>query len=283
MFSQRGHEAISVGIGLALEPEDVAAPMHRDLGLSLVRGLTPERIYGNLLGRQMGVTGGRDANLHGLGDLDLGLIGFISHLPHSVAVALGAAMAFRYRDEPRVAVTSVGDGGTTSGTFWESVNMAALWSAPLVVVIENNQYAYSTPVGEQMAVTDLAAKVAPHGVLTATVDGNDVEAVHEAVDAAIRTARTVGGPTVVEARTMRMLGHAIHDGAEYVPAGILEEWARRDPVDRLAQRLVDLGAATPEGIDRVRSDARDVAARAFAAAEAAPMPDPGTLTSGVYA
>ena len=151
-FSGRGHEAISVGAGYALGPEDLAAPMHRDLGCYLVRGMTPERIVANQLGKAGGVTGGRDANLHGMGDLALNLIGFVSHLPQSMPVALGAAMAFQYRNEPRVALTFVGDGSSNTGLFHETLNLAAVQRAPFVVVVENNQYAYSTPLAEQMAI-----------------------------------------------------------------------------------------------------------------------------------
>jgi TPP-dependent pyruvate/acetoin dehydrogenase alpha subunit len=127
-------------------PDDVVAPMHRDLGAYLLRGLTPQRVFGNLLGRANGVSGGRDANLHGMGDLKLNIIGFISHLPHSLPVALGAAMSFVYRGEARVALAFTGDGSSSAGLFHETLNMAAVWNAPLVIMVENNQYAYSTPL-----------------------------------------------------------------------------------------------------------------------------------------
>ena len=136
-----------MGAGYALGPDDVVAPMHRDLGCYLLRGLTPRRIFANLLGRATGVTAGRDANLHGLGDLSLSIIGFISHLPHSLPVALGVAMSFVYRHEPRVALTFTGDGASSTGLFHETLNMAAVWNAPFVLIVENNQYAYSTPAG----------------------------------------------------------------------------------------------------------------------------------------
>lgn len=282
-FSERGHEAISVGVGLALGPDDVVAPMHRDLGTYLVRGMTPERVFGNLLGRETGVSRGRDANLHGMGDLSLGIIGFISHLPHSIPTTLGAAMAFRYRNEPRVAVTFVGDGGTTAGPFWESLNMAALWGAPFVLVIENNQYAYSTPLRQQMPHADFTRKVSGLGVLATRVDGNDVEAVHRAASDAIAHARDGGGPVVIEATTMRMLGHAVHDGAEYVPRELLAEWEARDPIAALRARLIEDGAARPEELDAIDAGARERVVRAWEAAEAAPMPDPAGLEDGVYA
>ena len=140
-FSGRGHEAISVGCAYALGPDDVVTPMHRDIGAYLLRGLTPRDVFGNLLGRQTGPSRGRDANLHGMSRLDLGIIGYISHLPHSLPVALGVAMSFLYRKEPRVAMTFTGDGGSNTGLYHESLNMAGLYNAPLVVIVENNQYA----------------------------------------------------------------------------------------------------------------------------------------------
>lgn len=281
-FSERGHEAISVGAGLALGPDDVVAPMHRDLGTYLLRGMAPERIFGNLLGRQMGVSGGRDANLHGMGDLDLNIIGFISHIPQAIPTALGAAMAFRYRDEPRVAMTFVGDGGSCSGSFHESLNMAALYDAPFVLIVENNQFAYSTPLSQEMKVGDIAGRASGYGLATSTVDGNDVEAVYAAAAEAIERARSGEGPSVIEARTMRMLGHAIHDGAEYVPEALLAEWEKRDPVRLFRTRLIDDG--TPEAdLDKLDEQAADEVAAAVRVAEAAPLPDPQTVTEGVYA
>lgn len=159
MFSQRGHEAISVGSGYALEADDVVAPMHRDHGCYMLRGLTPFwRIMGNLLRRATGVTRGRDANMHGVGDLNLNLIGFVSHLPQSLPVALGAAMSFTYRNEKRVAMTYVGDGSTNGGSFTRRSTWLQLFRAPFVIILENNQCAYSTPLSQQMTITDLAIR-----------------------------------------------------------------------------------------------------------------------------
>lgn len=281
-FSQRGHEAISVGMATALEPDDVVAPMHRDLGAYLVRGMTPERVFGNLLGRVTGPSKGRDANLHGMGDLSLGIIGFISHLPQSLPVTLGAAMTFRLREQPRVALTTVGDGGATAGVFHEALNMAGLWKAPLVVVGENNAYAYSTPLRQEHAVPGIAHHAERYGIPGVVVDGNDVEAVHRAVAEAVARARAGEGPTLVEAVTMRMLGHAIHDGAEYVPEDLLARWAERDPLLVQRRRLVAEAITTDAELDAVDAANRSRIAEAIAAAEAAPWPDPATVTDGVY-
>ena len=282
-FSQRGHEAISVGAGCALGPRDVVAPMHRDLGTYLVRGITPRRVFASLLGRATGVSGGRDVNIHGMGDLSLGIIGFISHLPHSLPVGLGAAMAFRHRGEPRAAISFTGDGGSSSGLFHETLNMASLYDAPWVLVVENNLYAYSTPVQEHTRIVDIARRADAYGIPGVVVDGNDVEAVHAVVKEALERGRRGGGPTLVEAKTMRMAGHAIHDGAEYVPPGLLAEWEGRDPIRRFEERLLAEGAASRAELEEAgrRSEAEVEDAVAFA--EASPWPDPSTVRERVYA
>ena len=282
-FNQRGHEAISVGAGAALRPEDVVAPMHRDLGCYLIRGMTPRRIMANQLGRSTGVTGGRDANLHGCGDLSLNIIGFISHLPQSMPVALGAAMSFTYRNEPRVAMTFAGDGSSCTGVFHETLNLAAVQGAPFVVIVENNQYAFSTPLDQQMAIEDIAVRGTAHGVASETVDGNDVEAVYRAVEVATNRAREGGGPTLIEARTMRMLGHAIHDGAEYVPRTLLEEWKSRDPITRYEKTLLARRMVDRDHLERVADECRGIVTDAVRFAESSAWPDPATVTAGVYA
>jgi pyruvate dehydrogenase E1 component alpha subunit len=282
-FSQRGHEAISVGAAYALAPDDVIAPMHRDLGAYLLRGMTPRRIFGNLLARADGVSGGRDANLHGLGDLDLNIIGFISHLPHSLPVALGAAMSFLYRGEARVALTFTGDGSSSAGLFHETLNLAAVWNAPLVILVENNQYAYSTPLDQQMRSPEIAERAAAYAIPGVSVDGNDVEAVYAVTQEAVARARSGGGPTLIEAKTMRMLGHAIHDGAEYVPKELLATWAARDPVARYRAFLLASGVIDEDEVAELTHRAEVEIASALAGAEAALLPDPATVAYRVYA
>ena len=281
-FSQRGHEAISVGAASALGPDDVVAPMHRDLGAFLLRGLTPREVFGNLLGRETGITRGRDANLHGMSALDRGIIGFISHLPQSLPVALGVAMSFKYRGDPRVAMSFTGDGASNTGLYHEVLNMAAIYNAPLVIVLENNQYAYSTPCQSASRVGSIAGHAAGYCLRTTTVDGNDVEAVHAAAVEAVGRARGGDGPSLIEAQTLRMLGHAVHDGAEYVPRELLAAWDARDPVSGYRRRLAESGVSEAQLAEverRCRAEVED----AVEFAEASPWPDPATITRGVYA
>lgn len=283
VFSQRGHEAISIGTGYALEPDDVVAPMHRDIGCFFLRGVTPRRIFAQMLGRATGVSGGRDVNLHGAGDLNFNVIGFISHLPHSLPVAVGVAMSFVYRKEKRVAMTYVGDGSASEGLFHESVNLAAIHNAPFVLIVENNQYAYSTPLHQQMRVEDIAERAAAYGIPGLIVDGNDVEAVYAVTKEAVERAREGGGPTLIECKTMRMLGHAIHDGAEYVPRELLEAWEKRNPVELFGRRLVDQRIADQAEIEEIDHRCEVEVADAIEFAEQSPFPDPETVLDGVYA
>lgn len=281
-FSARGHEAISVGASYALGPDDIVLPMHRDIGAYLLRGLTPREVFGNLLGREIGPSRGRDANLHGMSKLAAGIIGYISHLPHSMPVALGVAMSFIYRGEPRVAMTFTGDGGSNAGLYHETLNMAALYGAPLVVIVENNQYAYSTPLREATRVASIAGHASGYGMPGVTVDGNDVEAVHEAARAAVDRARGGGGPSLIEASTMRMLGHAIHDGAEYVPEDLLASWEARDPVSTFRAKLASEGVPAAD-LDAIAARCDAEVDDAIAIAEASPWPDAAAVTERVYA
>ena len=282
-FSERGHEAVSVGSAYALAPEDIIAPMHRDIGAYFLRGLTPRRVFGNLLGKETGVTGGRDANIHGMGDMSLGIVGYISHIPMSMPIALGVAMSLKMRKEARVAMTYVGDGGSSAGLFHETLNMAGLYQAPYVLIVENNQYAYSTHVSQQMPIENIADRAAGYNIPGVIVDGNDVEAVYEATKVAVERARRGDGPSIIEAKTMRMMGHAIHDGAEYVPPALMAEWEKKDPIDRYEAKLLAEKEADQGELDEIRHRATVEIEDAIEFAEASPFPDPETVEAGIYA
>jgi TPP-dependent pyruvate/acetoin dehydrogenase alpha subunit len=271
-----GQEAVSAGAAFAMAPQDRLCILHRDLAAHLIRGVTPVRILSQYMGRAGGVTRGRDGNVH-FGDRQLGCVGMVSMLPDMMLVATGMAMAFKLRGEARCALTWFGDGSTSRGDFHEAMNWAGVQRLPVVFVLENNQYAYSTPLDKQFAV-DPVERAAAYGFSGVTVDGNDVEAVFEATRQARERAISGGGPTLIEAVTMRMHGHAAHDDMKYVPKEQVEEWRRRDPVDRQERRLRELGA----DVEAVRAE---VAATIEAAAQEAlsgPMPDPGDVREGVF-
>jgi pyruvate dehydrogenase E1 component alpha subunit len=282
-FSQIGHEAISVAAGMALGPEDVCAPMHRDLGAYLVRGMHPQRILAQFLGRATGVSRGRDANLHGMGDYGLGIVGFISHLPASTGVIAGVAHAFKLKGEPRVAMAFFGDGSASEGLAHEALNWAAVFQVPMVIICENNQYAYSTPLARQMRIEHIADRAAAYGMPGVVVDGNDFCAVYAATSEAVARARAGDGPTLIECKTMRMRGHAIHDNMAYVPRELLAEWEHRDPIVQLETHLRERDLLDDAALAALlaRIEVEIDAAQAFA--EESPYPEPSGVTDGVYA
>jgi len=213
----------------------------------------------------------------------LSLIAFISYLPQSLPVAVGVALSFQYRNEPRVSMTFVGDGSSSTGVFHESLNLASIHKAPFVLIVENNQYAYSTPLQQQMAVEDIVARAPGYGLPAEIIDGNDVEAVYAATKNAVDRARAGEGPSMIECKTMRMLGHAIHDGAEYVPRELLEYWETRNPVTNYAKRLLDEGVFDQAELDEIQQRCEVEIADAVEYAESSPWPDPATVEEGVYA
>jgi pyruvate dehydrogenase E1 component alpha subunit len=271
-----GQEAVSAGAAFAMAPADRLCVLHRDLAAHLVRGVEPHRVFAQYMARADGVTGGRDGNVH-FGDWRVGCVGMVSMLPDMMLVATGMAMAFRLRGERRCALTWVGDGGTSRGDFHEALNWAGVQRLPVIFVLENNQYAYSTPVSRQFAV-DPIERAAAYGFPGVTVDGNDVEAVFEATLAARQRAVDGGGPTLIEAVTMRMHGHAAHDDMRYVPPEQLEHWRQRDPIDQQIRRLEELGA----DVAAVQAEVAAQLERALEVALASPPPDPATATDGVF-
>src|SRR5579859_4811290 len=271
-----GQEAVSAGAAFAMAAEDRLCILHRDLAAHIVRGVTPTRVLAQYMGRATGVTGGRDGNVH-FGDRHVGCVGMVSMLPDMMLVATGMAMAFKMRGEKRCAITWFGDGSTSRGDFHEALNWAGVQRLPVVFVLENNQYAYSTPLDKQFAV-DPVERAASYGFAGVTVDGNDAEAMFEATFEARRRALAGEGPTMIEAVTMRMHGHAAHDDMKYVPKELVEEWLKRDPIERQEARLREIGV----DVDAVEAE---VAAEVDAAAKEAltsPMPDPATVTEGVF-
>lgn len=276
-YDGRGQEAVSVGSAFALSPRDRACILHRDLGAHFVRGVTPGRVLAQMMGRAGGVTGGRDGNMH-FGDPALGCVGMVSMLPDMAPVACGLALAFQMRREPRVAMTWFGDGSTANGQWHEAMNVAGVRRLPVVFVLENNQFAYSTPNDLEFAV-DPVERAAGYGFPGVRVDGNDVEAVFAASAEACDRARSGGGPTLIEAETMRMHGHGAHDDMSYVPPELFERWAARDPIETYEKRLAADGFDTAG----VRESVTEELDRETEWALAQPMPDPAVATDGVFA
>jgi pyruvate dehydrogenase E1 component alpha subunit len=252
------------------------------MGAHLWRGTTPRQVVASFLGKATGPTGGRDGTLH-YGRLDLNIYNPPSHIPDNYPVATGAAFAFRYRGEDGVALAYCGDGSTGRGDFHESLNIAAVLKLPCVFIVENNQWSYSTPLRLTSASADLASKAVAYGMPGEKVDGIDVLAVYQATVRAVARARAGEGPSLIEAVTLRMHGHAEHDPADYVPREMLAEWAKRDPVEEFAATLLELGVLDEEGIKTIKEDVHHAALDARKQALADPLPDPSNIEEGVYA
>jgi TPP-dependent pyruvate/acetoin dehydrogenase alpha subunit len=282
LYSSLGQEAISVGTAYALGPGDWIAPMIRNIGSLLVRGFRPRDILTQHMARYTSPTLGKDGTNH-LGDLKKRhVISPISMLGDLIPVMTGIAMAGRYLGQNIVTMTWIGDGGTSTGVFHEGLNLAAVQKAPFVLIVENNQWAYSTPVEKQTALRDLADRAKAYGIESAIVDGNDVVAVVRAAREAVAHARARHGPVLIEAKTMRMRGHAQHDPAEYVPKEMIELWKRRDPLDRHEKFLTEnklWDAKTKKKIDQ--RIAREIQAD-VEFAENSPFPPPELAGQCVY-
>ena len=282
VFRSLGQEADAVGSAYALEPGDILSPLIRNLGSMLVKGATPLEVLRQYMAKADGPTAGRELNIH-FNDLERGFLGQISPLGDMVPVMAGIALYFRVTRQPRVGLVYVGDGAMSTGAFHEGINFAAVQQLPLVVICENNGYAYSTPTRLQTRAARLADKAAGYGIPGVTADGNDVVATYQATREAVARARAGEGPTLVELVTYRRRGHAEHDNQSYVPAGEIERWEGQDPLDRYLRRLREewsLGeeelADVVHRIDRELDEAVDSCLEE-------PFPDPSTALTGVYA
>jgi pyruvate dehydrogenase E1 component alpha subunit len=251
------------------------------LGLYLIRGITPAEIFAQYMGRMGGLTRGREGNMH-MGDLSRRIVAIISAMAASVPVAAGTAMALKFQGAKDVVLNFHGDGATSRGDWHEGINMAAVQRAPLVLICNNNQYAYSTPLHMQMACDNVADRGVGYGIPSEIVDGNDVLAVYDAVKRAAHHARAGLGPYLVECKTFRMTGHSAHDAGDYVPDHLWEEWKAKDPIARCETYLLDKGLLSPQEIEGMRLAIRRVTDEAIATAEASPWPDPATLLEDVY-
>lgn len=279
-FTGYGHEAIAVGAAYALGPDDVASTLHRDLGARLVLGMPLGYYFANFLGRTGSPTRGREGNLH-IGGLGPRILLHTDFIGATIPVAAGMALGFTVRREPRVAMTLFGEGTLASGEFHEGANLAAVLRLPLVLVCWNNQFAYSTPLAREVA-GPIVDRMGGYGMRACSVDGNDVVAVYIAAKDAVDRARRGEGPAFIECRTMRIRGHSEADDASYVPKPLIEEWRRRDPVERFERALLEQNALSAERIQTIRRDALAEVDAAQAWAEASPPPDPTELEDRVY-
>jgi TPP-dependent pyruvate/acetoin dehydrogenase alpha subunit len=283
LFRSLGQEADAVGACYALEKRDIMSPLIRNMGAMLVKGATPVEVLKQYMAKGDSPTRGRELNIH-FGDTDRGFIGQISPLGDMVPVMAGVTLSFKMRGDDRVGLVFVGDGATSTGAFHEGINFAAVQRCPLVVIVENNGYAYSTPTSKQTAAKQFIDKAIGYGVPGVQADGNDVLAVYDVTKAAVDRARSGNGVTLIELMTYRRKGHAEHDNQSYVPKGEIERWEREnDPLDRYVRRLVDELGFKPAEIDAIDERVRREVDAATDEAEKAAAPEALDALEGIYA
>jgi TPP-dependent pyruvate/acetoin dehydrogenase alpha subunit len=320
LYRSLGQEGESVATAYALARTDAVLPLIRNMGVLTTMGVRPREIFRQYMAKATSNSRGRDLNIHivhlpdwiarrgigapglknyGTGTLQLKndgtgtprlqndsqpvIVGPISMLGDSIPVAAGIAMGARMRGRNLVAMAWIGEGGTSTGAFHEGINFAAVQKIPLVIVAEDNKYAYSTPITKQMAIARIDERAASYGIPHQLVDGNDMLAVYDVTKGMVDRARSGGGASLIGVDTMRMQGHAQHDDARYVPKTMIEEWAQKDPLPRFRKVLRDRGAATEGDLEDIDTLAKDYAATEADLAVKDPMPDPATVTRGVYA
>jgi TPP-dependent pyruvate/acetoin dehydrogenase alpha subunit len=281
-YTGRGNEGASVGVATARGADDDGTPRPRDMGVHVVRGIEPWRIFAQYMGRADGPTRGKDGNVH-MADSNLGLIAMVSHLPAMLPVAVGCALAFRIRDEKRVAVGWFGEGASARGDCHEAMTLAGVRKLPVVFVCDNNQWAYSTPSHLEFATEHVADRAESYGFEGIVVDGTDVLAVYREARRAIEKARAGGGPTLIESVTLRMEGHAVHDDAFYVPKEMFEKWAENDPLERFRTWLRQNADMSDDEEEEISGEVKKILNDALKRAEDSPLPDTSSLTDGVYA
>jgi pyruvate dehydrogenase E1 component alpha subunit/2-oxoisovalerate dehydrogenase E1 component alpha subunit len=282
LFRSLGQEACAVGSAFALQPGDILSPLIRNLGSMLVKGALPVEILRQYMAKGDSMTRGRELNIH-IGDLERGFVGQISHLGDMIPVMAGVALSFKMRKQPRVGLAYVGDGATSTGAFHEGINLAAVQRVPLVVIVENNGYAYSTPTAKQTAAKQFVDKAIGYGIPGFQGDGNDVLEVYGITKRAVEHARSGQGTALVEFMTYRRKGHAEHDNQSYVPAGEIEHWeATNDPLDRYVKLLTGTYGVTADDLAAVDAKVREVVDTATDEAETSAPPEPLDALVGIY-
>ena len=282
VYTAQGHEATTVGAAMTLRDGDYIVPQHRDLGMHLVRGGSPRAVMCQWLARGNSPTLGRDGQMH-IGDMHSGIVPMISMLGESLPVACGVALTMKMRKRSTVTLASCGDGATNTGAFHEAMNFASVQKLPLVLVIENNGYAYSTPTYKQFALQNLSERAKANGIPGESVDGNDVFAVMDAVQRAVDHARSGQGPALVECKTFRVRGHSEADKADYVPQEVREEWLAKDPIRRFEAQLAEKGILTAKEKAAIEAHVKATVDDAVKFAEESPAPDATTVAAYIFA
>ncbi len=277
-----GHEAITVASAFDLTLDDWLAPMHRDLTAQIVKGQPSKFVLSQYLGRYSSPTRGRDGSVH-LSNYDYNINGCISHIGAMLPFIVGVTYAGQQLNKPCVAITYFGDGGLSIGDFHEGMNFASVLNSPILVFVENNQFAYSTPLNKQHTLPALSDRATGYGIPGITIDGNNVLAVLAMTRHFLNQARTGHGPALIECVTMRVLGHSAHDAADYVPPDMLEKWKQYDPIQRYKRYLLRKKILTEKEFEKMNEAVETEIRSGVEWAEAQPYPEGWQAATDVYA
>lgn len=276
-----GQEAVAAGVCAHLRPDDYLLSTHRPHGHAIAKGVAPKAIMAELFAKVTGCCQAKGGSMH-VGDVDVGMFPAIAIVGANVPIAAGTALAAKRLGTDRVTACFFGEGAANEGAFHEGMNMAAIWDLPVVYVCENNLYAASTPSSLVFDVENVADRAAAYGMPGVVVDGNDVEAVYAAAGEAVQRARQGGGPTLIECKTYRLVGHSRSDPRTYRSQEEEAQWAEKDPIPRAAERLREAGLATDEALEKIETQVTALVDEAVAFAEASPPPEPADTLKHVF-
>ncbi len=277
-----GQEGSAVGACAALRPSDYILSTHRGHGHCIAKGARADQMMAEFFGKETGYCRGRGGSMH-MADVDTGNLGANGIVAGGVPMAAGVGLSIQMQRQDRVVLVFFGDGATNEGAFHESLNMASIWNLPVIYFCENNQYAMSMAITRASKIDKLSDRAAAYGIPGVTVDGNDLLEVYRVTLEAAEQARSGGGPTLIEARTYRWKGHSKSDKQRYRTKEEVKEWQERDPIARLAQKMIEASILTEEDLATLQTRVDQEIAEAIEFAKVSPEPDPATILEGVYA
>ncbi|MEM0095744.1 MAG: pyruvate dehydrogenase (acetyl-transferring) E1 component subunit alpha [Candidatus Bathyarchaeia archaeon] len=277
-----GQEAVAVGVCSALRKDDYITSTHRGHGHCIAKGADVKRVMAEILGKKTGYCKGKGGSMH-IADFSIGMLGATAVVGAGIPIAAGAGLSIKLRGTDQVVACFFGDGASNQGTFHEGINMAAIWSLPVIFVCENNLYAMGTRQSMVMRIENIADRAAAYGIPGVVVDGNDVLAVYEATSKAAERARKGEGPTLIECKTYRHRGHSRVDPAKYRPREEVEAWLAKDPIKRFREKLLGLNVLTEAEIQQIDREVAAEIEEAVRYAMESPYPAPEEALEDVYA
>jgi len=277
-----GQEAVAVGVCTNLRKDDYITSTHRGHGHCIAKGAQLSKVMAEVLGKRTGYCKGKGGSMH-IADFSIGMLGAMGVVGAGIPIAAGAGLSIRLRGTDQVVACFFGEGASNQGTFHEGINMAAIWTLPVVFVCENNLYAMGTRQSRVMTIENIADRAAAYGIPGVVVDGNDVLAVCEATREAVERAREGKGPTLIECKTYRLKGHSRFDPATYRPKEEVEEWLKKDPIPRFRARLLETGILTEEETNKIEQEVFTAVEEAVKFALESLYPEPKEALEDVYA